>query len=193
MCGFWTICSRFLVVVLCLLVAVQPVLAQQGLRIELVEGGSDRNVVQQIAARPLTVRVVDAAGRPLPDVPVTFASPQTGPSGEFTNGERTLIVTTDSRGIASAERYHPNASVGTYNIEVKAEFQNQMASLLIPQQNVNKGKGRGKLFAIIAIAGAAAAAIAVSSLKKNGGGSGSTTTPPTITPGGSTVGGPPTP
>jgi hypothetical protein len=189
MCGIRRDCSRFLVVVLCLLLSVQSMLAQQGLRIELVEGGRAKNVVQQIAARPITVRVVDAAGNPVADAPVTFTSPQTGPSGEFSNDQRTLVLTTDSRGIAAAERYHPNATTGTYNIEAKVEFRNQMASLLIPQENIAKGKGHGKLIAILAVAGAAGAAVAASSLKKNG--SSSSTTPPTITPGGSTVGSPP--
>src|SRR5690349_12169905 len=105
--------SRIVAVALCLLVTVQPILAQQGLKIVLIEGARARNVVLQIAARPITIRVEDASGRPLADVPVTFTSPQQGPSGEFSNNLRTLSITTDSRGIAAAEQYHPNAITGT--------------------------------------------------------------------------------
>jgi hypothetical protein len=188
--GFWRNCSRLLAVVLCHLIAVQPILSQQGLRIVIVEGDAAKNVVEQIT-RPITVSVHDSAGRPVAGALVTFTSPQTGPSGEFSNDLRTLVVETDSRGIASTGRYHPNAITGSYNIDVKAEFQNQMATAQIPQENLAKGKGRGKLIAILVIAGAAVAAVAVSSLKKSS--TPPTTTPPIITPGTPTVGAPSTP
>jgi hypothetical protein len=189
--GLQTNLSRLLVLALCHLVAVQPILGQQGLRIEVVEGSGAKNTVQQIAARPISVRVEDAGGRPVIDAAVTFTSPQQGPSGEFSNDLRTLSVTTDSRGIATADRYHPNALTGTYNIEIKAEFGGQTATAIVPQQNVSKGKGHGKLIAILVVIVAAGGAIAASSLKKKG--SSSSTTGPTITLGGTSTVGAPTP
>jgi len=192
MCTFWRNCSRLLAVVLCHLLLAQAVLGQQGqaLNIRILEGGGAKNVVQQIAARPITVQVENSQGRPVVGARVIFTSPQNGPSGEFSNDLRTLELITDSRGRASADHYHPNASVGSYNINVSAQFQDQMAMIQIPQQNVGQGKSHKKLIAILAIGGAAAAAIVASSLKNNSGGTSTSTTPPTITLGGNTVGAP---
>src|SRR5438132_13714454 len=106
MCTFWRNCSRLLAVVLCHLLVAQAVLGQQGqqaMHIRIIEGGGAKNVVQQIAARPITVRVEDSAGLPVAGANVVFTSPQTGPSGEFSNDLRTLELTADSKGNAYAE------------------------------------------------------------------------------------------
>jgi hypothetical protein len=188
--GFWKNCSRLLALALCHLIAVQPILSQQNIRIVVVEGRGARHVVQQTAA-PITVRVEDLSGRALVGATVTFVSPQGGPSGEFGNDQRTIVATTDSGGVASTGSYHPNDIAGAYNIAVRAELQNQVATIQIPQENISRGKGHGKLIAILVIAGAAVAAVVASSLKKDG--PQQPTTPPTITPGTSTVGAPTTP
>jgi hypothetical protein len=191
---FWRNCSRLLAVVLCHALVTQAVLGQQPLQIRVLQGEGAKNVVQQIAARPITVRVEDSQGRPVAGARVTFTSPQVGPSGEFSNDLRTLETTTDSRGTASVDRYHPDGNVGSYFIDVVAEFQGVMARKQIRQENVGQGKSHGKLIAILAVAGAAVAAIVAATLNKNNGG---TNTPPagtpTITLGGTSTVGAPTP
>jgi hypothetical protein len=188
---FWRSCSRLLAVVLCHALMTQAVLGQQSsLRVRIVQGSGAKNVVQQIAARPLVVRVEDANGAPVADARVVFTSPQVGPSGEFSNNLRTFEAITDSRGQASADSYHPNDITGAYFIRVTAQFQNRTAMEDIRQENVGQSKGRGKLIAIIAVAGAAAAAILASSLKKDSSPTTPPTTPPTITLGGTAVGAP---
>src|SRR6185369_9312034 len=72
---------RLLVVVLSQLLVLQPVFAQQppgprALKIVVVDGAGSRNVVLQIAARPMTVRVEDAANRPVAGAEVVFTAPQ---------------------------------------------------------------------------------------------------------------------
>lgn len=190
---FWRNCSRLLAVVLCHALVTQAVLGQQPLQIRVLQGDGAKNIVQQIAARPITVRVEDSQGRPVVGARVVFTSPQVGPSGEFSNDLRTLEMTTDSRGTASADHYHPDGSVGPYVINVVAEFQNQTARAQIKQENVAQGKGHGKLIAILAIGGAAVAAIVAASLNKNGGGTTPSTGGPTITLGGTSTVGAPTP
>jgi hypothetical protein len=189
MCSFWRNCSRLLAVVLCHMLVAQAV--QQGLVIRVIDGEGARNVVEQIAARPITVRVENTAGVPIEGARVVFTSPQNGPSGDFNNGLRTLEVITDNMGRASADNYHPNPFTGSYNINVVAEFQNQTQTRQIRQENVAAGKSRKKLFAILAVGGAAAAAILASSLKKSSPPPVTPTTPPTITLGGTSVGAPP--
>jgi hypothetical protein len=186
-------CFRLLAFILCFLLAVPFSLAQQSLRIVVVEGSDARNVMQQIAPRPLTVRVEDSAGRPVAGAAVIFTSPQTGASGEFANNARTLEVTTNAGGVASAVNYHPNAIAGAYDIEVRAQFQNQTASARIPQENIAQRKSRGRLLAILLVAGAVAAAVIGSSLKKENAPAPVPVTPdntPSITLGGGAVGAP---
>jgi len=179
---------RMLVIFLCHLLAFQNAFSQQAsvqrsLSIVVIEGTGARNVVRQIPARPLTVRVQDA-GKPLQGATVTFMSPQTGPSGEFANDSRTFRVITDENGIASAAGFHPNGSEGPYLIQVRAEFQGATANESIAQVNVGQKKGRKKLFAVLGLVVAAGAAIAFRS-----GGSTPPSTP-TITFGGGVVGAP---
>jgi hypothetical protein len=179
-----------LVVVICHLLALQPAFSQQagvqrGLKIVIVEGGGARNVVRQIPPRPLAVRILDANDQPVAGATVDFSAPQVGPSGEFANDSRSYSVTSDQDGLAVASGYHPNSIEGPYQIRVRAEFQGQTASELIPQTNIAQKKGRGKLYAIIGIVGAAAAAIAF-----RGGSNGSSGNAPTITFGGGAVGAP---
>ena len=175
---------RLGIVVLCIFLSIQPVVAQQGLRIVVVEGNNARNVVQQIAARPIAVRVEDAGGRPVSGATVTFTSPSAGPSGDFANDSPSLQVFTGDDGIAAARGYHPNALTGGYQIQVRAEFQGQTTSASIAQSNISQGKGHGKSFLIVGIAAAAAAAIVVR--ERNS----SNNSTPTISFGGAAVGAP---
>ncbi len=185
----WRDCSGLLAVVLCHILVVQAVVGQQSLNIVVLQGEGAHNVVQQIAARPITVRIEDSGGRPVVGARVTFSSPQLGPSGDFSNDLRTLELISDGQGQAVADHYHPNAIAGAYVIEVVAEYQGQMARRQIKQENGAQSKSHGKMFAVLAVVGAAGAAIAVSSLKKK-----SSTAPPvtgpTITLGGTAVGAP---
>jgi hypothetical protein len=179
------------IAIICQLLVLQSVFGQQtgtprNLKIVTVEGEAARNVVQQIPARPMTVRVEDATGRPVPGATVVFTAPESGPSGEFENDSRTIRVMTGPEGVASAGVYHPNATTGSYQVRVTAEFGGETVTAGISQTNIAERKGHGKLIAVLAIAGAAAAA-AVLARKKSGSSSSDT---PTITFGGAAVGAP---
>ena len=190
-------CWRVIVLVLCQLLVFQPALVQQlsaqgqqrGLKVIIVEGAGSRNVVQQIASRPLTVRVDDSANRPVAGVTVVFTSPQTGPSGDFDNESRTVTRTTGPDGLASSGAFHPNGLKGQYQVRVVAQYQGEMATTQIPQTNIAVKTGHGKLIATIAIAAAVAGA-ALAFRNKDNGSSTPTPTGPTITFGGAAVGAP---
>jgi hypothetical protein len=181
---------RGVLAIFCQLLVLQsalgrPAAAPQGLRIIVIEGEGAKNVTQQIAARPLIVRIVDPTGRPVSGANVTFTAPQVGASGDFENDSRTIRVVSGGDGNANAGSFHPNGNQGPYQIVVRAEFQGQMATNSILQTNVGKGGGHKKVILIIAIAGAAAAA-AVAAHTNNG----NSSSAPTITFGGSAVGAP---
>ena len=172
---------------------LQPVWAQQSagqrnLRITIVEGEGNKNVVLQIAPRPLVVRVLGGENLPVPGATVVFSAPAVGAGGEFSNDSRVMTVTTDQDGLASAGAFHPNSATGSYQIRVTAEIQGQSAIATINQENLGGKKGHGKWIAVGAIAGAAAAAAIAFKGKDN-----SNNTPvntPTITFGGAAVGAP---
>jgi len=180
---------RWLIIVLCQLVALQPAFSQGGtsLRIVVVEGEGAKNVSQQIAAKPLVVRIENSNRVPVAGAVVTFTAPAGGPSGEFGNDLRMISVTTAADGLASAGPYHPNAIEGPYQILVRAAFQGEMPTAAISQTNVEAGPGHKKLIAILAIAGGAAAAGIVARSK---GSSSSGSGLPTITLGTAAVGAP---
>src|SRR5437867_10678096 len=144
---------RLLVGFMCHLLALQPLLAQagqSGLKIVIVEGAGARNVAQQITARPIVVRVDNANNTPVAGAVVTFTAPEGGPSGEFSNDSRIVRVTTGADGLAQSGPYHPNATEGPYQIQVRADFQGQTVTAAIAQVNVAQTKGHGKLIAILA-------------------------------------------
>jgi hypothetical protein len=179
---------RLFIVLLCSALFVQPVLAlQSGLKIEIVQGDSARYVVQQIVAAP-RVRVVDSAGNPVAGAVVSFSAPDFGPSGEFSNDGRAIMVETGVDGIAATGPYHPNGIAGRYQINVRAVFQGLTATTVIRQENIEQGRGRGKLIAILAIAGGAIGAVVAAS--RNGDGDPAPPSVPTITFGGAAVGAP---
>ena len=187
---------RLLLAVLCELLvlyaglpppSIAQATAQAKLRVVVVEGEGAKNVAQQIAAKQLTVRVLDANNRSVEGAAVTFIAPANGPSGDFTNDSKSIRILTDTDGVANAGPYHPNGATGAYLIQVRVEFERALATVNISQMNVVQGKSHKKMIAIIAIAGAAAgAALAVHGSSSSSGSSGA----PTITLGGTAVGAP---
>jgi hypothetical protein len=149
-------------VLICIFLMLHPVFAgqapQSGLRIVVVQGDRARNVLQQISAEPLAVRVEQGDRRPVAGATVIFTAPATGASGQFANGTTTTTITTDATGVASAEGFHPNGIGGNYSIQVRAQYQNQTAVANIRQSNIESKKGHKKLITFLFLAGAAAGA-----------------------------------
>ena len=170
--------------------AFQPVFAQQpasnfGLRIEVENGAGASTAVKLPSTEPTVVVVMDGSNRPVQGALVMFTAPEQGSGGVFENGTRTMTVTTDRNGRATAAGYRANATAGTYQIEVQAQFLNEVVFSTVAHTNVAGGKQTKKLFAILAIGGGGAAVVL---LKAGGGGGGGPST--TVSFGGSSVGAP---
>jgi hypothetical protein len=177
---------------------------QGGLRLVIIEGDGAINNVRQRVNRDPIVQVEDENRRPIAGAAVVFFLPDQGPSGTFANGMRSLTVTTDAQGRATATGFRPNNQTGQLQIRVTASFAGQTASAIITQTNVSGGGSAGsstgmstgaKVLLIVGILGAAAAVgtvVAVRSNDDSGGGGGVSPPPPgiTLTPGTPTVGGP---
>jgi hypothetical protein len=171
---------------------------QAGLVIGVLEGEGSFNDIKRGIGRAPVVEVKDEAGRPVENAKVTFQLPDMGPSGTFGDGSRSVIVTTDKDGRATARGLRPNSIEGRFAILVTASEGGRTGRAEIMETNTLAGgdasmrsAGHGKLAAfLVTIAGAAAGGIFAAT---RGGSSSSTPAPPTpttLTTGTVSVGGP---
>ncbi|MBI1354972.1 MAG: hypothetical protein GC160_11545 [Acidobacteria bacterium] len=155
------------------------------LKINILDGQGAVNNVKQRMAREPVVQVTDENDRPVGGALVTFALPQQGPSGIFSNGARSLTVTTDANGQAATGPITANSSKGDFEIQVSASHEGQTATTTLNQTNIGAGLSAATLGIII---GAVAAGAAIAIIASTGGGNDSQTNrTTTITPGGGTV------
>ena len=163
------------------------------LNILIVEGDGAINNVRQRTAREPIVQVSDENHRPVAGAAILFMLPDSGPSGVFEGGGRTLATKTDSAGRAVAKGLKLNNVQGKFQIQVQATYEGVTASATIAQVNAVLTAGAagggisGKMIAILAAVGGAAAVGAV--VATRGGGT-PASNPTTISPGTPTVAGP---
>jgi hypothetical protein len=165
------------------------------LKILILDGEGAINSIKLGTAREPIVQVQDENDRPVAGAMVVFTLPDHGASGVFSDGTRSLIVHTDTRGQAVARGLKPNQTPGQFKIRVDVSHQGATTSSAVTQSNLLSaaaaaGGISAKLITILAIVGGAAAAGVVAA---TGGGSGNPPPPPTttITPGRTTFGPPP--
>ncbi len=154
---------QILSVLLSVLLAAPP--AAQGLetpiQIRVLAGdGGINNINRNIAAEPV-IEVVDAAGQPVPKATVTLRAPAEGPSVSFFGASRVTTATTDDQGRVRITGMVPNTEMGTFQIEVEAEYGGSTASSAITQSNAvapgePKPKKRGVGWRMLTALGAAA-------------------------------------
>ena len=85
------------------------------------------------AARGLTVLVTDEAGQPVPGAAVSFRLPDSGPSGVFSSGLRTEVVTTGADGRASVWGMQWNKAAGAMEIRITAVKEQARAGIVSTQ------------------------------------------------------------
>jgi hypothetical protein len=85
-----------------------------------VLAGDGANYALGAHAKPLTVEVTDATGRPVAGARVSFQVPEEGPGGQFPNGLRTDIAITDSNGHATGHGLQLNRTAGSFAIRITA-------------------------------------------------------------------------
>jgi len=83
--------------------------------------------------RGITVLVTDEAGQPVSGASVSFRLPDTGPSGTFTSGLRTEIVTTGADGRASVWGMQWNKTAGPMEIHITAVKDQARAGIVSTQ------------------------------------------------------------
>jgi hypothetical protein len=148
------------------------------------------------------VRVEDERNRPVAGAVVVFTA--SANSGEFMNGARSLMVTTNQQGRAKATGFRPNNQSDEFALQVVATFQGLRAETIVRETNViavapandepaNQPAAHGHTSRWILIGGAVAVGAVAAALAGRGsssGGGGSTSGGVTITPGTGTVAAP---
>lgn len=168
------------------------------LEIVIVEGeGAINNVKQRVNREPI-VEVQDENHKPIAGAAVVFFLPNSGPGGTFSDGTRSLTVTTDSQGRAVARGIRFNNQSGQMQMRVTASSNGQTATATISMTNVAAGaaaagglSATAKILIIVGLAAGAAAGAIVATRGSSSPSSGSPSGLPTaITPGTPTVGAP---
>lgn len=103
------------------------------INIVVVSGEGASSPARQRVTQDPTVRIEDDDHQPVAGVPVVFAVPVSGTSGEFTNGAKTIAVVTDKSGLATAHGLKTNEIPGKLQIYVTASFHGLRARTLINQ------------------------------------------------------------
>jgi hypothetical protein len=129
-----------LVLALCSAAAAQVAIIQ----IQVVEGDGAVHSPGSRSPRSLTVEVTDETGRPVEGAAVSFHLPETGSSGVFANGLRTLVETTDARGRASARSLEVNRVAGRFEIRIVASREQARAGTVSPQYIAELAGGASK-------------------------------------------------
>jgi len=174
------------------------------LNIIVIQGeGAINHVRQSVASEPI-IRMEDENHKPIAGATVVFTLPTGGATGQFANGGKMLVITTDAQGRATAAGLKVNEYPGKLVILVGVSYRGLSARTNITQfdegppvaQKSGNGHGHGKLIAIlVVVGGAAAGGGAYFATHKNGATStttGGTTTPAAIglTPGTPSITGP---
>jgi hypothetical protein len=102
-------------------------------QLKVVEGEGTVYRTGGRATRGLTVLVTDETGHPVPGASVSFHLPDTGPSGLFSSGLRTEVVTTGADGHASVWGMQWNKTAGPMEIHITAVKDQARAGIVSTQ------------------------------------------------------------
>jgi hypothetical protein len=172
--GFRRLTLEWLILWLCVMLARA---ADAGPKIEVLEGDGAINNIRLHRAKEPVVRVVDAEGRPLANVAVTFILPGTGPGATFADNLNSLTAMTDENGQAVGRNLRPNRLAGQFQIRVTTSYQGMMTTANITQTNAEPAKsGSSKTLLLVALIGGGAAAGVALALGKKSSSSGTAST-----------------
>jgi hypothetical protein len=90
------------------------------LQIRIVEGEGTVYPIGSRATRGITVQVSDETGKPVDSAAVSFRLPDDGPTGEFSSGMRTEIITTSADGRANVWGMQWNRVTGSLEVRITA-------------------------------------------------------------------------
>ena len=101
------------------------------LQLQVLEGEGGVFAASSRALKPLTVRVTDEAGAPVPGAAVSFRLPEDGVSGVFQNGLKTDLVLSGPDGRATSPTIAWGPLAGPVRIRVTAALEQVRAGVLV--------------------------------------------------------------
>jgi hypothetical protein len=159
----------------CLAAAIIPLDAAVIVQLRVLEGEGSVYGTSSRATRGLTVQVTDETGKPVDGAAVSFRLPDDGPSGVFSSGLRTEVVSTKADGRATVWGMQWNKVPGPFEIRITAVKDQARAGIMSAQYlsdavSAKAGGGTfqpshhslGKWLLIAAVAAGAGAGLAVS-------------------------------
>jgi hypothetical protein len=117
----------------CALITALQVNASVIVQLKVIDGEGTVYRTGGRAARGLTVLVTDEGGKPVPSAAVSFRLPDSGPSGVFSSGLRSEVVTTGADGRASVWGMQWNKSAGAMEIRITAVKEQARAGIVSTQ------------------------------------------------------------
>lgn len=102
------------------------------LELQVVEGEGASFAPGSRAAKFLAVKVTDELGKPIAGALVSFRLPGEGPSGVFSNGLQTEVVSTAPDGTAVAPPVRWNRLAGGFELRVVAVREQSRAGTVVP-------------------------------------------------------------
>ncbi len=100
------------------------------LQIQVLEGEGGVYAPGARVPRPLVVQITDETGSPVPGAAVSFHLPEEGAGGNFVNGLRTVVTTTDERGRAALRNLVLNRVPGRFPIRIIASKEQARAGMI---------------------------------------------------------------
>jgi hypothetical protein len=109
----------------------------KGLRIMILSGEGALNNIEARTAREPIVEVQDENHKPVAGAVVLFTihGNKNGAGGSFQNNAMTFSTVTSANGIAVGTGFHPNSSVGSWQITITATYGSVTASTVINENN----------------------------------------------------------
>lgn len=157
------------------------------LKVSVLTDPSVINSSKKPTPQTLSVRVERPTGEPVQNAVVVFNAPAYGATGTFLDDLKTLEVTTNAQGVATASGFRANSVPGTFAVQIKAVHGTETGFAAIQENNNLRSSGMSaKTWWIIGAVVVAGAAGGTAAALHNGGSSSSTS----ISAGGVTVGAP---
>lgn len=157
--------------------------------VEIIQGDNATYNPRELTTQEFIVEVRDDNDRPVAGAMVVFFLPESGPGGQFPGGAKSLSVTTDQAGRATAKGFVHGTETGKFQIRVEASYQGATGqavmnqAVVLPSAPVIQPKPAGGGFnALLAVGLAAAAGAAVAVAVAVGGGNGGGTPSGPVTP-----------
>jgi hypothetical protein len=134
--------ARSIILAISVSTGLTPLCSCQNLRLEILRGAAAYNNAASTSAVTPSVRVTDAAGKPVSGALVIFTAPSSGPSLDFAGDGPLAHTETDESGSAVAPHSRPVGGNGPVEIEVVAEKGGDSVHASLVQINLGLDSGQ---------------------------------------------------